>query len=355
MILDVKQLTQRRLREARAHYADLGYLRLSGLEDTVTPLFREILAARLGLDDPGMAEILEPEGAPFEFTRDERAAVSQIETSPELTELLLGELGPVLNALIGPLLHISSTFHGQFKGGDATGVGMGGGLEDHMEVRRPYLMHQDFAGARIPTSPSAVTFWVGVNTTPDWRLRLYPGSHKLGLLCHEWMELTDKRLAAFGEPVEIAATEGEAIMFNALLLHGTGEQGPSRRVSCDIRFFPLCGWLPSTVHSLADLPLDALRAASATLTDETLLAPLLEVKAFLGETGEVDPPSPTSVLNWAAYLRALMGGRIEGSESHISRFVNDELGIDPPAAYIEKFHGRPFEQDTLDQARRLVA
>ena len=50
-----------------------------------------------------------------------------------------------------------------------------------------------------------------------------------------------------------------------------------------------------------------------------------------------------------------MAGRFEGSESHITHFVNDKLGIDPPATYIDKFHGRPFEQDTLDRARRLVA
>jgi hypothetical protein len=224
-----------------------------------------------------------------------------------------------------------------------------------MEVQQPYLMHQDFAGARIPTSPSAVTFWVGVNTTPDWKLRLYPGTHKLGLLCHQWMELTDERLAAFGEPVEIAATAGEAVMFSALLLHGTGEQGPCRRVSCDIRFFPLCGWLPSKVHIVGEDPLEALRSAGASTDDETLRAPLLEVGAYLGEETGIDDAPAHSILNWAAYLRALMAGRADGAETHIARLVNSELGIDPAEVYIEKFHGRPFEQETLDRARRSVA
>ncbi len=354
MILDIRKMDRESLREAQAHYGEHGYVRLTGLQESVTPLFRDVLAAQLGRDEVAMAELLQADGPPFAFTRDERAAVSRIDTSPELATALFSEVGDLLAALIGPLAHVSSTFHGQFKGGETVGVGMGGGIEDFMEVQRPYLLHQDFAGARIPTSPSAVTFWVGVNTSPDWKLRLYPKTHKLGLLCHEWMELNDERLALFGDPVEIPANEGDAVMFNALLLHGTGESGPARRVSCDIRFFPLCGWLPSTVHSIVDRPLDALRAARNSLTDETLRAPILEVGAYLGEEGGVEIAPPQSILNWAAYLTALLEGDPDTASEHIARFVNDELGIDPPAAYIEKFHGRPFEQQTLDRAKRQL-
>jgi len=354
MILDIGNLSPESLREARTHYGEQGYVRLTGLDESVTPLFHEILADRLGRDEAGMTELLRSDGPPFDFTRDERAAVSRIETSSELAVALLDKIGDVLGALIGPLVHVSSTFHGQFKGGDSTGVGMGGGIEDFMEVQRPYLLHQDFAGARIPTSPSAVTFWVGVNTSPDWKLRLYPKTHRLGLLCHQWMELDDERLELFGEPVEISSKEGDAVMFNALLLHGTGESGPARRVSCDIRFFPLCGWLPSTVHSIADRPREALRAARASETDDTLLAPLLEASALLGEDASVGQVPPLSILNWAAYLNALVADDSDAALDYITQFVNERQGIDPPAVYIEKFHGRPFEQDTLDRAKRQL-
>lgn len=354
MIIDAKNLAPHVLREAAAHYSERGYVRLTGLEDSVTAPFQDILTRQLGVDEAGMAAILESEGLSYDFTSEERAAVSRIETDPELAGSLLDAVGPLLNALIGPVLHVSSTFHGQFKGGDNAGVRVGGGIEDHMEVQRPYLLHQDFAGARIPTSPCGVTLWVGINTTPDWKLRLYPGTHTLGLLCQEWMELTDERLAAFGEPLDLPGTRGDAVVFNALLLHGTGDKGPCRRVSCDIRFFPLCGWLPSKFHTLTDRPLEELRAARAAKADETLRAPLLEVGAYLGEEGGIDEAPPRSILNWAAYVRALMEGRIAGSESHIARFVNEEVGIDPPATYIDRFHGRPFVQDTIDRARRLL-
>ena len=63
------------------------------------------------------------------------------------------------------------------------------------------------------------------------------------------------RLAQLAPPVEIEARAGTGVIFNALLFHGTGKLGARRRVSCDLRFFPLCGFLPSEVHFLDDQPL----------------------------------------------------------------------------------------------------
>ena len=104
-----------------------------------------------------------------------------------------------------------------------------------------------------PTSPSAVTLWVSMNSCPDWTVRFYPASHRQGLLCNDFLELDDQRLAALEKPIEVHAKIGTGVLFNALMLHGTGNPGSQRRVSCDIRFFPLCAFLPSTVHFLDEI------------------------------------------------------------------------------------------------------
>ena len=64
------------------------------------------------------------------------------------------------------LAHVSSTFHGQCKGQNSDETYGGGYTGDSKEVSAPYLLHQDFTGANIPTSPSALTLWAGVNS---WR------------------------------------------------------------------------------------------------------------------------------------------------------------------------------------------
>jgi hypothetical protein len=225
---------------------------------------------------------------------------------------------------------------------------------DYMEVHGRYLLHQDFAGARLPTSPSAVTLWVGLNASPDWALRLYPGTHRLGLLCHTWLDLDDARLGAFGSPVELTAQPGRAVLFNALLLHGTGAPGPGRRVSCDLRFFPLCGFLPSSVHGLVPDPLAEVTRRLSHRVDASLDAPLLEQAAFLGRGGPVEDSPPYSVLNWINYLRVLVGGNPDAARPHLERFVNESRGVDPASVFVGKFHGHPLVEETLRSARACI-
>ena len=136
--------------------------------------------------------------------------------------------------LFGPLVHVSSNYHAQVKGGDVLRVDRGGGVGEYREVQGQYLIHQDFTGARIPTSPSQLTLWVAQNSSPDWTLRMYPGSHRNGLLNNQWVSLDDPWLAQFGTPVDVTAEEGLAVIFNSLLLHASSNPGPRRRVSCDI-------------------------------------------------------------------------------------------------------------------------
>ena len=79
------------------------------------------------------------------------------------------------------------------------------------------------------------------------------------------------------------ARVGSALLFNALCLHGGCEPGPHRRVSCDIRFFPLCAFLSSEVHTLSGNVMADLRARAAAEESPTLRAPVLE-----GRCGECE-------------------------------------------------------------------
>jgi len=342
------------LEAAAKHFDEHGFLVLEGLEDTVTPLFTPMLARALGIGDTEMQEFLDPFSAPVTLPVEVRQNLSRIDTTPELAESLLATLGPVLTRLVGPVLHVSSNFHAQVKGGDAVAVAQGGGVQGYKEVQGQYLIHQDFTGARIPTSPAQITLWVAQNTSPDWNLDLYPGSHRHGLLCNQWVPLEEPWLQQFGEPVSIAAKTGSAVIFNSLVLHSSGKGGPCRRVSCDIRFFPLCGFLPSKPYMLGTQPVRALREMLASTTLPTLRAPLLETLAYLGED-VFDPDVPEhSILNWANYLTLYVRGDADGARPWMERFVNTERGLDTPDIYTDKFHNQRIHLETLEHARRAL-
>jgi hypothetical protein len=178
---------------------------------------------------------------------------------------------------------------------------------------------------------------------------LYPGSHHHGLLNHQWVALDDPWLDLFGTPVDIPAQEGTAVVFNSLLLHATSKPGPRRRVSCDIRFFPLCGFLPSTPHVLGKDPAGRLREGRPAGTGPTLRAPIRETLAYLGE--RVFDPSvpPLSILNWANYVDRYVNGWADAVE-HMARFVNVERGKDTPDVYTAKFHNQPIHTGTIRAA-----
>jgi phytanoyl-CoA dioxygenase PhyH len=343
------------LEAAAQHFEDNGFFILDGVEDTVTPLFTPMLARAIGISDAEMATFLDPESAPVVLPVEVRQALSRIDTTPELAQGLLRALEPVLIRLLGPVVHISSNYHAQVKGGDVMPVAQGGGVQDYKEVQGQYLIHQDFTGARIPTSPAQITLWVAQNTSPDWNLELYPRSHRHGMLCHQWVPLDDPWLKQFGTPVSIPARRGSAVIFNSLLLHSSGKGGPRRRVSCDIRFFPLCGFLPSKPYALGNHPMKSLRDGLSRTLGPTLRAPLLETLAYLGEdVFDRDVPK-YSILNWANYLTLYLRGNSDTAQPWMERFVNTEIGLDTPDIYTKKYHNQPIHHETLERARQAIA
>jgi hypothetical protein len=353
MIVNMGEWTAAQLEAAARNYEEHGFFLLGGLEKLVTSLFYPLLQAALGAERPKWDDVLDPAVPLPPLSREVRQRLARLTTPPSLADELLAELQPVIARLIGPLVHVSSTFHAQFKYGGAKAVDHGGYPKesDYSEVHGAYLLHQDFTGASIPTSPSAVTLWVPLNSCPDWNLRLYPGSHRRGLFCHRWIPLDDPRLGPLGKPVDVAARFGTAVVFNALLLHGTSNPGPGRRVSCDIRFFPLCGFLPSEVRSLSPSPRAALEHSLSRAAGPVLRAPLLETHAFLGEEVELESVPHRCVLNWVNYVAQVARGRADEALPHLQRFADTELGFDDETVYAAKFHGAPLYADNLRRVR----
>ncbi|MEP6999582.1 MAG: phytanoyl-CoA dioxygenase family protein, partial [bacterium] len=263
-MLRLDALTAENVAAAAQQFEEDGYFILEGVADDITSLFKPIVAERLGVSAAEMEEILDPNSPPVVLPVEVRQRMSRIDTSPVLAKALLALLEPVISRLIGPIVHVSSNFHGQFKGGEVKPVDHGGydPNAQYLEVQGQYLIHQDFSGAAIPTSPAGITLWTPLNSCPDWNLRLYPGSHRHGLLCQQWLKLEDPRLSPFRPPIDIQAQAGTAVIFNSLLLHSSSNPGPRRRLSCDLRFFPLCGFLPSTPHILGSQPLRVLRTGT---------------------------------------------------------------------------------------------
>ena len=353
MRFDLREMTGANLDAAARHFDEHGYFMLEGVGEGVTPHFRPLLAEMMGVTATELKKILDPNSEPVTLALEVRQRLSRISTTPALRDALFAAVGPVLSRILGPFAHISSSFHGQFKGGEQRAVDHGGYKQDYLEVQGQYLLHQDFTGANIPTSPCAVTLWVPQNSCPDFNLRLYPRSHRVGLITERWLSLDDEKLGWLGAPIDIVAEEGTAVIFNSLLLHSSSNPGLRRRVSCDIRFFPLCGFLPSEVHVLNTAPMAELRRRLASETAETLRAPLLEDLAFLGE-GRVEPVRPLSIVNWANYLAELTRGEADAALPHFQRFVNTEHGWDAAEKYTSKYHDRHIHRETLATARRKI-
>lgn len=339
------------LEAAARHYEDYGFFMVEGVADAVARHYKPLVADRLQVSTDELEGILDPDSPPLVLPVETRQRMSRIDTTPDLAAALLSNLEPVLVRLLGGLLHVSSNFHGQFKGGEAKPVDHGGydPNAQYLEVQGQYLIHQDFSGAALPTSPCGVTLWTPLNSCADWNLRLYPGSHRYGLLCHEWMKLDDPRLAALGiTPVDVTAEYGTCVIFNSLLLHSSSNPGYRRRVSCDLRFFPLTAFLPSQVRLLGADPLATLRAGLARQDGPTLKAPHLEAAAFLGLVTSTTECPPYSILNWANYLTTLLTQGPDAALPHMARFVNLEQGIDPGVEiYSGKFHDRQRHRTTL--------
>lgn len=345
------ELTGSTLERAAEHFDTHGFFMLEGVGETITRHLKPVVAERMMVSEAELERILDPESPPLILAEEIRQRMSRITSAPELQATLLGNLEQVFRRLTGPFVHVSSTFHGQFKGGDAPPVSKGGydPKAKYLEVQGQYLIHQDFAGAALPTSPCGVTLWTPLNSCPDWNLRLYPGSHRYGLLCQEWMKLDDPRLQRFGAPLDVQAEAGTAIIFNALLLHSSSNPGPRRRVSCDIRFFPLCGFLPSRVHVLGADPLGDFRRGLAHGDGDTLRAPHLEAAAYMGLRNAPEPCEAYSILNWSNFVMHTERGDLDAALGDLTRFTNAEMGIDGVEAYATKFHAKPIHGSTLAQ------
>ncbi len=355
-VFDLRSLRGSALDEFGRHFESEGYCLLSGLQDAVTDLYRPVLMRNTGLSRAELETLLEPDAKDLVLPVELRQKLSRVVTPDDLADSLVANLRPMLARLLGPMVHLSRDFHTQFKCGATGRVGYGGydSKQGFMEVHGAYQLHQDFTGASIPTSPAAVILWTGLNECPDWPVRIYPRSHRLGLLCRKFVSVDHAGLSQFGEPMEIQARPGTGVIFNSLLLHGTGTAGPGRRVSCDIRFFPSCPYLQSPIRSLVESPGAFIEERMASETGETLRAPLLENLAVAGQLGDNVAAAPYSILNWANYLNDVCNGDPDRASLHISRFTNSEAGLDSAETYIEQFHGRPMQPATVARIRNLI-
>jgi hypothetical protein len=355
-VFDLASLKGSALQDFARHYESEGYSILSGLQSQVTDLYLPVLMRSTGLSRNELETILDPSAGDLVLPEELRQKLSRVLTHDDLADQLVTNLRPVLAHLLGPIVHASRDFHVQLKCGATGRIGYGGYNSQHrfMEVHGAYQLHQDFTGASLPTSPSALILWTGLNNCPDWPVRIYPRSHRLGLLCRQFISVDHASLSRFGEPMEIHAEPGYGLIFNSLLLHGTGSAGPGRRVSCDIRFFPSCPYLQSPTRTLVASPAAFIEERLARETGETLRAPLLENQAIAGCMGDNVAAGPYSILNWANYLNDVCNGDPNRGPAHLARFANSDMGMDSPETYIEQFHQRPMQPATLEQIRNLI-
>lgn len=267
--------------------------------------------------------------------------------TPELRDSCLEVFGDLLVRLIGPLVHTSKTFHYQLKPRSQNDVILRGYHGDGREVEALYGIHNEFTAARVLTSPSAVVCWMPLNTFDGKALYFYPGSHRLGLLANRWLprhELAEG-IERVGEVVEYQPERGQALIFNFLLLHGSGSAFPTSssggpeptRISCDLRFFPFCGILDSEVSCLRPHPIEWVRERVAGLTDDLLLAPLFETLAYLEEPVEWPPLPRYSVAHWSRFVEGLIKGDQGLRTRAIEALVNTEQGFDPVGVYQQRF------------------
>ncbi len=351
----ILELAGKTLEAAATEFEAQGLIRLAGVGAVLTDLFESVFSGILDSEGIALGAVLQPLGA-VEFALGARRRISKVESTPGLAQEVLTKIGGLLSRLMGPILHVSSTYHIQVKGGGVAAPPVDhGGYPDGTKFLEPfgqYLLHQDFTGANIPTSPSAVTLWVPLNNSPDWNLRIYPGSHRKGMLCNAWVNLDTPGLSALGEPVDIRAERGTAVVFNAMNLHGTSNPGIHRRVSCDIRFFPLCGFLPSRPWFLGADPLAELDRERPD-DGPVLRTARLEGRAFLGRETEIPEGEQPTDYQWARYVAAVCRGDEDAAEQ-LERYANPEVTGETGDVYVRKFHGRALQSDMLAEVQERL-
>ena len=259
------------------------------------------------------------------------------EVTPALRDLCLEVFGDLVVRLLGPVLQVSQSFHPQVKGPATNQTILHGYSDDGKEVEASYGLHMDFTAARIVTSPSAMVCWIPLNTCKQNTLRLYPRCHRLGLITNRWLPLDIEGLERIGPPIDIQATEGEALLFNFMMLHGASNPSPVARISCDLRFFPFIGILDNAPLSLRPDPVAWVRERISQVSDEKLLAPMYEALAYWGLPIDWPIVPRHSSLHWARVIDALVNQKPAQRQAAVAQWVNEEVGFDPVGAYQERF------------------
>ena len=361
-MFDWKCLDAAELHRLTRDYHRQGFVLLNNVEE-ISALFPPVLAEATGLSIEEVQRMIDPK-THGTLSPALRQQLSKVTTTPALASALLRLVSPLLLQILGPIVHVSSNFHAQLKGGGIGQIGYSGfhAKTEYVEIHGPHLLHQDFSAASLPISPGMVTLWVALNTTASWTLRLYPGSHQQGVLCDEFLEPSNERLSALQEGVDIQAHYGQAVLFNGMMLHGTGIRGEGRRASCDIRFFPLCGFLPSEPHLIHREPLHFLQQRLSNETLSTVQAPLLQDLVFLGKTKEAayqvsrfTDVERFSHLHWIQYLVRLLDGEQQQGFPFLRALVNNKCGLNDEDILVRKFKDHPIYPDTLRIVRNKLA
>lgn len=317
------------------HYDEFGFVLLKGVPQTILTVIHRKVTEITGLEKTDL-EGTHEDRVQRALTPDVRRRLARVAIDSELRNLLFSEFGQLVTHLIGPVVHISESYHVQMKRSAQMDYVLSGYFDDGKEVEAPYGFHQDFTGGRVTTSPSMMIFWFPLCTRSSPALQVYPKSHQLGLFCNTWLAPDNEGLARLGKPIEIYPQEGELLIFNALTLHAS-RVSPTRRISCDLRFFPFCGFLDSTPHVLTDNPWQFIEARLTHRLGDTIRAPLFEDLAFVGAPLSIPPPADHSVLCWPHYVQARLKGTASDALRYLTNMVNEDLGFEKASMFLEKY------------------
>lgn len=283
----------------------------------------------------------------IEIGDDVRAKLARGSMTPELRDASHAVFGGLLQRLIGPIVHTSQTFHYQLKERSQQDVILHGYHGDGREVQSLYGIHNEFTAARVVTSPSAVVCWVPLNTFDGKALYFYPGTHRLGMLANRWLPRHDQceGIERVGPVVEYQPRLGEVVIFNFLVLHGSGAALPTTypsgpqptRISCDLRFFPFMGLLDSEAALLRPDPVPWMHEQVRGLSDDLLRAPLWESLAYLGEPIDWPALPEHSVAHWGRFVQGLVTGDAALRDDAIRHLANTTVGFDTIEPYLERF------------------
>lgn len=331
---------QDRIPEILQHYDQFGFAILSGLKKHIVDYFSRRIFEISGLTIQDI-EKLESETSGL-LPAEMRKTLARVAVEDEIRHAFISEFRSLLLEMLGPIIHASRDFHVQVKGGRAPDYILQGYFEDNKEVEAPYGLHQDFPAGRVTTSPSMVIFWIPLTTSEFPALELYPGSHKRGLICNRWIRPKTKGLEKLGSPVDILPQVGNVLIFNAMLLHAS-RVGPSKRVSCDLRFFPFCGVLDSTPCLIADQAVTTLQEKVFQKKGDTLQAPLWETMAYLGHSLPDAAVARHSALHWSRHLDHFIHSDLEAANRDLRMMVNDDLGFERAETFLDK-----YSRDRLD-------